>query len=255
MADDLDYVPMPDYGEGARPQAVDDEHQGRVRQVDRLAVAHSRASRRPSLQPSSEVPVAATLPATPCTRPMSDRRSRRIDRRRRPARLALGRHAVLGAARTPRRATLALLAGIIVSLSSARCRRSAQFGLSFLWHSEWDPVQDKLRRPGADLRHAGHLAHRVADRRAGQFRHRAVPHRALARAGCKRPLGTAIELLAGDPSIVYGMWGLFVFAPILSSTSAAVASSVRAACHFSARCSPGRRSASACSRPASSSRS
>jgi phosphate transport system permease protein len=30
----------------------------------------------------------------------------------------------------------------------------------------------------------------------------------------KRPLGTAIELLAGIPSIIYGMWGLFVFAPI-----------------------------------------
>jgi phosphate transport system permease protein len=30
----------------------------------------------------------------------------------------------------------------------------------------------------------------------------------------KRPLGTAIELLAGVPSIIYGMWGLFVFAPL-----------------------------------------
>jgi phosphate transport system permease protein len=30
----------------------------------------------------------------------------------------------------------------------------------------------------------------------------------------KRPLGTAIELLAGIPSIIYGMWGLFVFAPL-----------------------------------------
>src|SRR5690606_3705621 len=31
----------------------------------------------------------------------------------------------------------------------------------------------------------------------------------------RRPLGTAIELLAGVPSIIYGIWGLFVFAPIL----------------------------------------
>ena len=29
----------------------------------------------------------------------------------------------------------------------------------------------------------------------------------------KRPLGTAVELLAAIPSIIYGMWGLFVFAP------------------------------------------
>jgi phosphate transport system permease protein len=30
----------------------------------------------------------------------------------------------------------------------------------------------------------------------------------------KRPLGTAVELLAGVPSIIYGMWGLFIFAPM-----------------------------------------
>jgi phosphate transport system permease protein len=32
----------------------------------------------------------------------------------------------------------------------------------------------------------------------------------------RRPIGTAVELLAGIPSIVYGMWGLFVFAPAFS---------------------------------------
>ena len=30
----------------------------------------------------------------------------------------------------------------------------------------------------------------------------------------RRPLGTAIEMLAAIPSIIYGMWGLFVFAPL-----------------------------------------
>jgi phosphate transport system permease protein len=34
----------------------------------------------------------------------------------------------------------------------------------------------------------------------------------------KRPLGTAVELLAAIPSIIYGMWGLFVFAPIFADT-------------------------------------
>src|SRR5229473_2104402 len=33
----------------------------------------------------------------------------------------------------------------------------------------------------------------------------------------KRPLGTAIELLAAIPSIIYGMWGLFVFAPLFQA--------------------------------------
>src|SRR3712207_8581340 len=35
----------------------------------------------------------------------------------------------------------------------------------------------------------------------------------------KRPLGTAVELLAGVPSIIYGMWGLFVFAPFFADRS------------------------------------
>src|SRR5260370_14350200 len=34
----------------------------------------------------------------------------------------------------------------------------------------------------------------------------------------KRPIGTLIELLAAVPSIIYGIWGLFVFAPVLQST-------------------------------------
>ncbi len=38
----------------------------------------------------------------------------------------------------------------------------------------------------------------------------------LAPTWLKRPLGVAIELLAGIPSIIYGMWGLFVFAPFFA---------------------------------------
>ena len=38
----------------------------------------------------------------------------------------------------------------------------------------------------------------------------------------RRPVGIAIELLAGIPSIIYGIWGLFVFAPFLQQTRAAV---------------------------------
>ncbi len=34
----------------------------------------------------------------------------------------------------------------------------------------------------------------------------------------RRPIGIAIELLAGIPSIIYGIWGLFVFAPFLQET-------------------------------------
>src|SRR5215475_15503826 len=34
----------------------------------------------------------------------------------------------------------------------------------------------------------------------------------------RRPIGIAVELLAGIPSIIYGIWGLFVFAPYLQGT-------------------------------------
>ena len=43
------------------------------------------------------------------------------------------------------------------------------------------------------------------------------PDRALP-ALLRRPIGIAIELLAGIPSIIYGIWGLFVFAPFLQET-------------------------------------
>lgn len=73
-----------------------------------------------------------------------------------------------------------------------------------------------LRRSGAHLWHAGDLLYRTADRRSGQFRHCPVFNRAGA-GWLKRPLGIAIELLAAIPSIVYGMWGLFIFAPLFAT--------------------------------------
>ena len=38
----------------------------------------------------------------------------------------------------------------------------------------------------------------------------------------RRPIGIAIELLAGIPSIIYGIWGLFIFAPFLTGDVAAI---------------------------------
>jgi phosphate transport system permease protein len=49
---------------------------------------------------------------------------------------------------------------------------------------------------------------------AGGLRHRAVPDRALSSL-LKRPIGVAVELLAAVPSIIFGIWGLFVLAPVL----------------------------------------
>ena len=90
-----------------------------------------------------------------------------------------------------------------------------EFGLPFLWTAEWDPVQNKF---GGLVMIYGTIATSIIALII------AVPVSfgiavfltELSPKWLKRPLGTAIELLAAIPSIVYGMWGLFVFAPILA---------------------------------------
>ena len=112
--------------------------------------------------------------------------------------------------------TLAILAGIIGSLIVGALPAMREFGISFLWHSDWDPVQD----------HYGGLA-MIYGTLATSFIALliAVPVSfgialfltEMSPSWLKRPLGVAIELLAGVPSIVYGMWGLTVFGPILAT--------------------------------------
>ena len=112
--------------------------------------------------------------------------------------------------------TLAILAGIIGSLIAGAMPAMREFGLPFLWHSEWDPVQNHF---GGLAMIYGTLATSVIALVI------AVPVSfgialfltEMSPAWLKRPLGVAIELLAGVPSIVYGMWGLTVFGPILAT--------------------------------------
>lgn len=111
--------------------------------------------------------------------------------------------------------TLLLLAGIIISLVIGAWPSIRHFGLPFLWTAEWDPVQERF---GGLVMIYGTLATSLIALII------AVPVSfgialfltELSPKWLKRPLGTAIELLAAIPSIVYGMWGLLVFAPILS---------------------------------------
>ena len=77
-------------------------------------------------------------------------------------------------------------------------------------------TEPDFRRPGTHLRDAGHLIYRAADRRTGELRYRAVPDGTVTRLA-EAPAGIAIELLAAIPSIVYGMWGLFIFAPLFAT--------------------------------------
>jgi phosphate transport system permease protein len=111
--------------------------------------------------------------------------------------------------------TLGLLIGIIISLVIGAWPSISKNGLGFLTSAEWDPVQDKY---GGLVMIYGTLATSLIALVI------AVPVSfgialfltELSPAWLKRPLGTAIELLAAVPSIVYGMWGLLVFGPILA---------------------------------------
>ena len=111
--------------------------------------------------------------------------------------------------------TLGLLAAIIISLVIGAWPAINEYGLSFLWRSEWDPVEDRY---GGLVMIYGTLATSVIALLI------AVPVSfgialfltELSPGWLRRPLGTAIELLAAVPSIVYGMWGLLVFGPILA---------------------------------------
>lgn len=112
--------------------------------------------------------------------------------------------------------TLALLAAIIGSLVVASWPSISAFGLSFYTTSTWDPPAQQF---GALIPIYGTL---VTSAIALVI---AIPVSfgialfltELSPAWLRRPLGTAIELLAAIPSIVYGMWGLLVFAPIFST--------------------------------------
>ena len=112
--------------------------------------------------------------------------------------------------------TLALLAGIIVSLLIGAAPAIREYGLSFLWTSEWDPVQN--RYGGLVMIYGTLMTSFIALLIAVPVSFGiALFLTELSPLWLKRPLGTAIELLAAVPSIVYGMWGLLVFSPILST--------------------------------------
>lgn len=112
--------------------------------------------------------------------------------------------------------TLSILVAILGSLMIGAWPAISRYGLSFLVNTTWDPVKDEF---GGLVMIYGTLATSVIALVI------AVPVSfgialfltELSPAWLKRPLGTAIELLAAIPSIVYGMWGLLVFGPILAT--------------------------------------
>lgn len=110
---------------------------------------------------------------------------------------------------------LALLGGIMLSLIIGAWPSIEKFGLGFFGSTDWDPVEEHF---GALVPVYGTLVTSIIALLI------AVPVSfgiaifltELCPDWLRRPLGIAVELLAGIPSIIYGMWGLFVFAPFFA---------------------------------------
>lgn len=111
---------------------------------------------------------------------------------------------------------LLILGGVAISLITGSWPALSHFGFSFLTTESWNPVTEKF---GAMAPIYGTL---VTSAIAMLF---AVPIglgiaiflTELCPRPLRRPIGIAVELLAGIPSIIYGIWGLFVFAPFLQT--------------------------------------
>ena len=110
---------------------------------------------------------------------------------------------------------LLVLVGIMISLVIGAWPAFEKFGPGFVTRIEWDPVNSEY---GAMIAIAGtlitsFLALLLAFPVSFGI---ALFLTEICPAWLKRPLGTSVELLAGVPSIIYGMWGLFVFAPFFA---------------------------------------
>ena len=109
---------------------------------------------------------------------------------------------------------LILLAAVMIALVIGALPAFREFGISFIWTEVWNPGKDIY---GALAPLYGTLVTAFIAMIIG------VPFSLgiaiflteLCPNYLKRPISTAVELLAAVPSIIYGMWGLFVFVPIM----------------------------------------
>ena len=111
--------------------------------------------------------------------------------------------------------TLIALLGIIISLAVSAWPALQAFGLPFFYTIEWDIINSEF---GGLIAIFGTVATAfiailIAVPLAFGI---AVFLTEICPMPLRRPLGTAVELLAAVPSIIYGMFGLFVFAPLFA---------------------------------------
>jgi phosphate transport system permease protein len=138
----------------------------------------------------------------------------RVDRAKILGRLRLSDVAFRHLTRAAAIAVLVILGGIIVSLIQGSLPALRTFGFGFLVTESWNPVTEKFGAiaPIYGTVVTSFIAMLIAVP-VGLFI--AVFLTELCPMWLRRPIGIAIELLAGIPSIIYGIWGLFVFAPFL----------------------------------------
>jgi phosphate transport system permease protein len=112
---------------------------------------------------------------------------------------------------------LVILGGVILSLLIGSLPALRTFGLNFLIEEQWNPVTERFGAlaPIYGTLVTSFIAMLIAVPVGLLI---AVFLTELCPLWLRRPIGTAIELLAGIPSIIYGIWGLFVFAPFLQQT-------------------------------------
>lgn len=132
-------------------------------------------------------------------------------------RLRLGDAAFRHLTRAAAIGVLVLLTGVIISLIQGSLPALHAFGLGFLFNESWNPVTEKFGALPAIYGTVvtSFIAMLIAvpvGLLIAFFLTELCPQ------WLRRPIGIAIELLAGIPSIIYGIWGLFVFAPFLQQT-------------------------------------
>ena len=111
---------------------------------------------------------------------------------------------------------LLILSGVILSLLLGAIPAIRAFGLGFLVSEQWNPVTEKFGAlaPIIGTVTTSIIAMAIAAPVGVGI---AVFLTELCPQALRRPIGIAIELLAGIPSIIYGIWGLFVLAPFVQA--------------------------------------
>lgn len=138
------------------------------------------------------------------------------DRARALAGIALADRIFFQVTRAAAVIVLVILGGVIVSLIHGSLPALKAFGPGFLVSQAWNPVTDKF---GALPAIYGTIVTSIiamliavpVGLGIATFLTELCPH------ALRRPIGIAIELLAGIPSIIYGIWGLFIFAPFVQT--------------------------------------